>query len=148
MKKYLVIILTLVCMLALVGCNTPQTSDTTVTTETTAATEATRNINDYLTVDQGGRGKQWLRLPISGRLVEVHGKHLPFIKNIDVDLLEEAEQRINSGISKYSQRPNFHLELRGQELYLYVEIIVDIDPTESPDGLDHEHVIFMEKITK
>ena len=146
MKKYLAIILTLVCMLALVGCNAPQTSATTITTGTTEAPK--RNINDYLTVDQGGRGKQWLILPISGKTVEVHGKHLPYIKNIDVDLLEEAEQRINSGISKYSQRPHFHLELRGQELYLYVEIIVDVDPTESPDGLDHKHVIFTEKITK
>ena len=147
MKKYLAIILTLVCMLMLIGCNAPQTSNTTVTTEATEAPKV-RDINDYLQLATNREEKQYLILPLSGKTVEIKGECLPYIKNIDVDLLEEAERKIQNAVEEYSQEPKFRLKVRGGELYLYDEIIVQVDPFTSSDGSDHKHLFFIEKITK
>ncbi len=155
MKKLLVFILTLICLLSLVGCNenSPTIQETETTTETETPTESPQitNITEILIeID----GRQYLILPISNTKVYVDEKHEQYLDNVDVNLLKKAEKKIIAQTSQYNEEPFFYLELKNEQLYISVEMIVKIFPPKPSEygdagcGIDHEHKFFSEKITK
>ena len=104
-------------------------------------------------------GEQYLLLPISKTKVLVYDGHRQYIEKIDMDLLKTAEEALSAQIPQDESEPFFYLQMEEGDMYLCVEIIVDIDPPEtvtmedgtvisSGCGIDHEHVFYSERISK
>lgn len=123
MKKFFAIFFIFLFLLSGVGCN---------------------GVSDYLTEENG---QQYLILPTSKQKVRVDKRYKQHLENIDVDLLENAEEKITEEIAQYNKdREHFYLEEEDGHLLLCVEVIVNIeDPT---SFTDHEHKFFKERITK
>ena len=143
MKKLVALSLTLVCVLALLGC-------------TKADTAAAHSLSDYLVEEEG---KQYLILPISQTRVSVGDDLKQFAANIEVDLLIAAEEKISARIRDNEDSSGFYLKMDGGDLCLCAEIIEKIDPpqkvtTEDGDvmdagcNIDHKHTFLSERITK
>jgi len=97
-------------------------------------------------------GETYLILPLSGEKLWVREEEAKYLNKADGGLLEDAEEKINEEALKYTNNPSIHYEiyLKDEQLFLYGEIVVDIDPPEGGEGcgIDHEHKRFLEKITK
>ena len=97
----------------------------------------------------------YLILPLSREKLWVREEEVKYLNKADGGLLEAAEEKINEEALKYTNNPSIHYEihLKDEQLFLYGEIVVDIDPPEGGEaaggcGIDHEHKRFLEKITK
>ena len=143
MKKLVALGLTLVCVLALLGC-------------TKADTAAAHSLSDYLVEEEG---KQYLILPMSQTRIPVGDDFKQFTANIEVDLLIAAEEKISDRIRDNEDSSGFYLKMDGGDLCLCAEIIEKIDPpqkvtTEDGDvmdagcNIDHKHIFLSERITK
>ena len=112
---------------------------------------ACSNISNHLIEEDG---QQYLILPVSRQKVRVEKEHIPLLDNIDIDLLEAAEEKITEKITQYTkEREHFYLQEEDGHLLLCVEVIVSIEnPSSSSDGffidIDHEHKFITERITK
>lgn len=100
-------------------------------------------------------GETYLILPLSREKLWVREEEVKYLNKADGGLLEAAEEKINEEALKYTNNPSIHYEihLKDEQLFLYGEIVVDIDPPEGGEaaggcGIDHEHMRFLEKITK
>ena len=140
MKKLAAFVLAVACILSLTGCKAQQANNQT----------------EYLVEEDG---EQYLLLPISGTKVQVHDDCKQYIEIIDVDLLKAAEEKISAQIPREVRDPWFYLQMDEGDMYLCVEIIVDINPPETvtmEDGtvissgcdIDHKHVFYSEPISK
>ena len=111
-------------------------------------------------------GELFLLLPISNKKVSAYCSRSELEKT-DLDLLQEAEQKLWDRINCYSERqePYFTLRVNDGQLILHVELIVIYDPPRirpgptSPDptaptppqsgcGISHDHLTFYEVISK
>lgn len=139
MKKLVEFVLAMACLLALVGCKAHQVN----------------NLSEYLMEEDG---EQYLLLPISKTKVLIYDDHKQYLEKIDVDLLKTAEEKLSAKIPQDVNAPWFYLQMDVGDMYLCVEIIVDIDPPETvtmEDGtlissgcdIDHKHVFYSEPIS-
>ena len=100
-------------------------------------------------------GEQYLVLPISGEEVYIYGDYKSYVMRTDLQMLRAAEEKISGELSKYSGEPAWYLEKGDGQLFLTVEMIVDLEPPTSDDGeyemggcgIDHDHLFFREPIT-
>lgn len=140
MKKLAALVLAMACFLSLTGCKAQQAN----------------NQSKYFVEEDG---EQYLLLPISGTKVLVYDGHKQYIEKIDIDLLKTAEEKISAKIPQDESEPFFYLQMEEGDMYLCVEIIIDIDPPETvtmEDGtvissgcdIDHKHVFYSERISK
>ena len=140
MKKMAAFVLAAVCFLSFSGCKPQQAN----------------NRSEYFVEEDG---EQYLLLPISKTKVLVYDGHRQYIEKIDMDLLKTAEEALSAQIPQDESEPFFYLQMEEGDMYLCVEIIVDIDPPEtvtmedgtvisSGCGIDHEHVFYSERISK
>ena len=93
-------------------------------------------------------GKTYLVLPTTKWEVLVEDAYIPYLKNVDPELLAEAEKTVvdTPSMDELNGR-HFDLELREGTLYLCIEIIVPIDPPILDEeggqifgcGYDHDH---------
>ena len=110
-----------------------------------------KSLSDYLIEEEG---RLYLLLPASKLKLRVDDSFKPQLDSIDLDLLKAAEEKILNQLAQYSQEPHLILETRDGGLGLYAEVIVHIDPPASAEGaqkgcgIDHEHIVFYERITK
>ena len=127
MRKIISIILAVIFLLTLVGCNTV--------------------MDEYLTKKNG---ETYLVLPDSKAEVHFPNGYEKYLEKIDMELLKAAEKKIRDEALEYTDEVVFILQDEEGELYLYTEIIVELDPSETTDEEcgDHEHKIFKERITK
>lgn len=111
------------------------------------------DVSDYIIEREG---KQYLVLPLSGKELFIDSKHKYYLKFIDFQMLKSAEEKITNELSKYSgDTPAWYLEDSDGELFLAVEMIIDLEPPtcESGEyvgggcGIDHDHIFFREPIT-
>lgn len=147
MKRYTVFTLTFLLVLSLIGCNANLPEDK----ETSAPTAETSNISEYL-IERDG--EQYLILPMSKDEIVVYEKYIPYLDDIDLDMLKAAEEKIAREVAQYSETPDLYLRVDEGYLCLYVEVIVAIDPPiniDHGDGsfsvIDHDHKFFGERIT-
>lgn len=130
MRKYIALILALVLLLTLAGCN----SKVTILEED---------------------GEKFLQLPVSQKRVYVWKQMWEYLDKVDYALLEAADNALLEEIAPYADdKPGYSLVVYEGELCICVEIIVDINPpATTPDntegcGIDHEHLFFRKPITK
>ena len=130
MKKYIALVLALVLLLPLVGCN----SKVTILEED---------------------GEKYIQLPVSQTRVFVWDHILSYLDKVDYTLLEVADKALLEDIAPYADnKPGYSLVIYEGELCICVELIVDINPpATTPDategcGIDHEHLFFRRPITK
>ena len=154
MKKSALLLLAFICVLSLFACNQSKTNNDTkpdVSNNTTEnITTQSPNIVDHLTEIDGQR---YLILPISKSNVRWENLYDFYIKDIDFELLKNAEKTMTDQVSELTveKRSSFYLRVVEGELYLCAEVIVDLEPPsedESGCGIDHDHVFFKERITK
>lgn len=100
-----------------------------------------------------------LVLPISKSVLKVRKEYVPYLDDVDFELLKASEEKLSEKISQYSNNSGCYLS-KDQEGYLClcVEAIVSIPSSEfirdddewiqSGCGIDHEHLFFVERITK
>lgn len=137
MKKLIAYALVGICIISLTGCAAIQDSQGA--------------LSAYLVEEEG---EVYLVLPKTGEKLRVDESHKPYLDSIDLELLKAAEEKIYSQMEEYQEEPFVSLELHEGYLCLYAEVIVYIDPpATTPDrsdgcGIDHEHKIFYERITK
>ena len=149
MKKYFAVILTLIVMFSLAGCNTNQPDSSQETSsaisetkdiqeissavpetndiqETSSAISETKDISEYLIEKNGW---QYLILPVSQSEIIVRDDYKQHLNDIDIELLKTAEEKINDKMSAYTESHIFYLMLDNSGyLCLYAECIVDIEP--------------------
>lgn len=143
MKK-IAILFFVICMLCAVGCNEHEDA----TCDDTSAPEDVKALSECLTEENG---KQFLVLPRSKTKLLVHDSTKRYLDSIDLDLLKTAEEKMLGQLSQYTEEPFWDLEYYDGALCLYAEVIVDLKPSTADQGgcgIDHEHKIFREKITK
>lgn len=139
MKKLVAFVLAMACILSLAGCKAQQANSQ----------------SEYFVEEDG---EQYLLLPISGTKVLIYDGHKQYIDIIDMDLLKTAEEALSVQIPQDESEPFFYLQMEEGDMYLCVEIIVDIDPPEtvtmedgtvisSGCGIDHKHVFYSERIS-
>ncbi len=127
MKKVLSLILAVTFLLTLAGCNTSA---------------------DGLFTKKDG--KTYLVLPDSKAEVYFPDEYEKYSDEIDAELLKTAEKKIRDEASEYTDDIKFNLQDYDDELYLYTEFIVELDPSETTDDEcgDHNHMTYRERITK
>ena len=139
MKKFVAFVLAMACILSLTGCKAQQANGQ----------------SEYFVEEDG---EQYLLLPISGTKVLIYDGHKQYIEKIDMDLVKTAEEKLSAQIPQDESEPFFYLQMKEGDMYLCVEIIVDIDPPEtvtmedgtvisSGCGIDHKHVFYSERIS-
>ena len=126
MKKILSLILTLSFVLILVGCGNSSI--------------------DIIKKD----GKKYIVLPESKQEVHCYEMYEAYLDEVDAGLLKAAEKKITKEALEYADKVVFGLVESDGELFLYTEVIVELDPSETTDEEcgDHEHKMFKERITK
>lgn len=85
-----------------------------------------------------------LTLPQSGKtltLTEEQERFLPYITDA---LVAEAEKKITQEVAGYGNNSGFYLQINEDFLCLVCEVI---HYTEAPDGSDHEHLFYGERIS-
>ncbi len=78
-----------------------------------------------------------------------YGKYACYLKNATLEAIQNAETRMKEQIKDYDEMALYALTTREDGLYLFVEIIVQLD--DAPSGqagcnIDHEHKFFYERI--
>lgn len=178
MKRYMVILLILLALLSLVACGEvrPALQTPTTPTETPAAGSATKpselsiihptakpttppaireepawkqELSDYLVEEDG---EYYLILPSSGKKLRIlYAEYAPEdLERIDPALLMAAEAKLNYEMGAYDVDYHFYAAAYDGEIWLCVEAIRNIDSPngENGCGIDHEHIMLEEKITK
>lgn len=94
-------------------------------------------------------GTYFITLPVSGEKVAVYPEQKQYVSQIDTELLLTAERSLTEQVSEYDNNSGFYLQVDDGALYLYVEVIVQLDYTgnEGGCGFDHDHKFFKERIT-
>ena len=145
MKKLSAFILALICLMSLAACNLYQPASTDSEQETSSELIKEEQISDYLIQEDG---RQYLILPVSGYKMRYDREYEKYLEQIDFDTLKTAEENLNSKIQKYKAAPCFWLQVDEDGLYLGVELIVKADPPGSGACIDHDHIMYKEKLTK
>ena len=105
------------------------------------------NISEYIVEEDGNT---YLILPISKQKIRIDKSEFKYLNSISFNLLKKAEKKITNEASEYGQKTGFYLSQEENNLYLCMEVIVEL-PSKIIDGYtvhDHEHKFFKEKITK
>jgi len=107
------------------------------------------SVSDYLIEEDGS---QYLILPESGKKVSISQHFNEYVDDIELELLKEAELKINDESSRYSEEAGFGVREDEGCLCLYAEVIIDSNMSkyENPIGgcdIGHEHKFFIEPIT-
>ena len=127
-----------------------ETADTKISETKPSETERS---DDYIVERDGNK---YIVLPISGEQVCVWREHEAYLRYVDTQLLRSAEEKILGEISKYSDdNPAWYFETHNGQLYLAIELIIELEPPTSDDGeyemggcgIDHDHLFFREPIT-
>lgn len=94
------------------------------------------------------QGTYVLTLPKSGKKITLRDDQNVFVPYISDALVVAAENKITDDIAKYNNNSGFYLQIDGDDLYLYQEVIQHLDePKENVGCFDHEHLFFSERIT-
>lgn len=94
------------------------------------------------------QGTYVLTLPRSGEKIKLRDDQNVFVPYITDALVVAAENKITDDIAEYSNSSGFYLQVDGDDLYLYQEVIQYLDePKENVGCFDHEHLFFSERIT-
>ena len=94
-------------------------------------------------------GRQYLILPISNTKIRYDYSDKKYLEQVDLDTLKTAEENLTSKVKEYTDAPHFYLQSEEDCLYLGVEVIVQKDSTDLKGcGLDHEHFMYTEQLTK
>ena len=159
MKRLITILLTLVGLLSIAGCNQSQSGTQSITQSPTPPTIQPTDlcvpsvplefegISDYVIEENGNC---YLILPLSNQRISVYDSEKPYLDRVDLDVLIEAEDKLNSQVAQY-EKTSFFLQIKDERLYLSVEVIAEINPPKSEGGgcgIDHEHVFFDEQIAE
>ena len=163
MKRSIVILVILLALLSLVACGEDQPSSqmstppaeapTTKPTAPTIVLDETllegKTLSDYLVEEDG---EYYLILPASGKKLRIlYAKYAPEdLERIDPALLMAAEAKLNYEMGAYDVDYHFYAAAYDGEIWLCVEAIRNIDSPngENGCGIDHEHIMLEEKITK
>lgn len=93
------------------------------------------------------QGTYVLTLPRSGEKIKLRDDQNVFVPYITDALVVAAENKITDDIAEYSNSSGFYLQVDGDDLYLYQEVIQYLDePKENVGCFDHEHLFFNERI--
>ena len=145
MKKLMAFLLTFVCLISLIGCNQNQPTPANYK-ETSSAPPKEESISDYMMQESG---RQYLILPISNTKIRYDYSDKKYLEQVDLDTLKTAEENLTSKVKEYTDAPHFYLQSEEDCLYLGVEVIVQKDSTDLKGcGLDHEHFMYTEQLTK
>lgn len=145
MKKLMAFLLTFVCLISLIGCNQNQPTPANYQ-ETSSAPPKEESISDYMMQESG---RQYLILPISNTKIRYDYSDKKYLEQVDLDTLKTAEENLTSKVKEYTDAPHFYLQSEEDCLYLGVEVIVQKDSTDLKGcGLDHEHFMYTEQLTK
>ena len=134
MKKIIIFLTAMLCLLTLAGCN----SHRLVKCE---------------------NGTYTITLPDSQTVIEVDKQYEGYLSSVTDKLIEQAEDKINAEISNYPENSVYYLGTDSEGyLCLFAEVIRDIDPPNivvdgdytisDGCGIDHEHLFFSERISK
>ena len=96
-------------------------------------------------------GKTYIVLPDSKQEIACYDYCEVYLDEVDAELLKAAEKKISEDVSEYDDDVMFDITAEDGELYLYSEVIVYVDESETSDDLcggDHIHKVFKERITK
>ena len=95
-------------------------------------------------------GKTYIVLPESKQEVHCYEMYEAYLDEVDAGLLKAAEKKITKEALEYADKVVFGLVESDGELFLYTEVIVELDESETTDDIcgDHEHKMFQERITK
>ena len=145
MKKLLAFVLAFVCLMSLAACNQNQPAPANYEQETSSEPPKEEQISDYI-IEEDGR--KYLVLPVSGYKMRWDWGYKPYLDQIDLDALKTAEENLISKTEKYDAAPCFWLQVDEDCLYLGVELIVKADPPGSGSCIDHDHIMYEEKLTK
>lgn len=153
MKRIFITLLTLVILLvALTGCNAPQSGDEQGKTSDTSTLENKKSESSKYLSEVNGVYK--ITLPKNKKEITLNKDQVNFVPYITDVLVEAAENKITNDLSQYSSHSDFYLEIIDNYLYLTVEVIEYIDTpvsdgeyTYSGCGYDHEHIFFRECIS-
>lgn len=85
-----------------------------------------------------------LTLPQSGETLELTEEQARFLPYITDDLVAAAEKKIAQEVAGYDNHSGFYLQINEGYLCLVCEVI---HHTEAPDGSDHEHLFYAERIS-
>ena len=168
MKKTIGLLCVLLILLSFVGCNIESDSssaDTTVNEEEVITPQNNYDIDSLFdtngafeyVADEGG--SYTLCLPNSEDNIKIYVSDtcLNHLSKIDNNLFLEAGRKIFSNLEG-NKAPALQISVDSENyLYLYGEIIVDIDPPQSEAykgevftsgcGIDHDHLYFRERIS-
>ncbi len=162
MKRIFTASLVLIMILSVfASCDTQShTTDTskpesTQSPESTQDTTSTQSANTSTCISKED-GAYILTLPKSGEKIKLENEELLYVPYITDALVDAAETKITSEISKYSNNSGFYLQITDGYLYLCAEVIKHIDVPASTEengyveggcGIDHKHLFFSERIT-
>lgn len=85
-----------------------------------------------------------LTLPQSGKTLTLTEEQERFLPYITDELVAEAENKLTQEVAGYGNNSGFYLQINENYLCLVCEVIHD---TEAPDGSDHEHLFYEERIS-
>ncbi len=156
MKRTLTILLTLTLVLAVLsGCaasQPPSESDdisTSLSKHTTKENRTSLQLPSKYLSEEGG--VYTLTLPQSQQALTLRDTEVRYVPYITDTLVEEAEKKITEDVAEYKESPRFSLDVWEGYLCLYEEIIAPLTPPEGATdlgcGIDHDHVIFRERIS-
>ena len=174
MKRCIIAFLALMVLLSLAGCNPYQltsqpTSQPTTKPETkstalpTIPTTSQPTISDKTVLDQDlshylveENGSHYLILPISGERIWIYvsESNVVYLHKIDLALLTAAELKLTKQMEPYHVEYHFWVYVNNEQVWLTVEAIRDLDPPEEGEfeyggcGIDHEHILLEEQISK
>ena len=109
-----------------------------------------KELSDFLVEEDGA---YYLILPISGKKIGIlYSEYAPNdLERIDITLLMAAEAKLNAQMASYNVDDHLYAAAYSGEIWLCAEVIVYLDPPNGEGvgcGIDHEHIMFEEKITK
>ena len=126
--------------------------------------ETPKDISDIL-VERDGR--LYLILPISHQDVLILDSQQMYLERIDLDMLQSAEEKLLDQMDDYQKKdkPHFSIGHHDGQIWLCAELIIYLDPRPVPTGqtstdptaftppqsgcgIDHDHKIFREPISK
>ncbi len=152
MKKILISSLIIaMCIFSAVGCQStdksPETESVTDNISTESETPQKRpEFTADCVVKKGNR--YVIALPTSSDVIPVRNAYVKYLSRVSDELVKTAEDKIAESVKALGEEPEWALVAEDNNLFLTVEVIKFIDGAEGEGcGIDHEHIIFTEKIT-